>query len=230
MKEQAFILVNEALSLEARKQPRILEDSQHAEKRFIVTVGGRIVEKPRKYRKRGKGESDTEKRPRKPRQPGRRRVYRLAGDSKRREFEEEMTRRLKEKYQRCRDLKNRVELGDKDAIDEWMAAAKELTDDFRSFREFYTWEKYVKFLGFGQFLEGEDKLRSHEGLAALASRLQKSKTPSREESCLGIGISLTFLPFKQTSPQKMRMGILAISTSLGTSIAAYHLRIGWSFS
>jgi general transcription factor 3C polypeptide 3 (transcription factor C subunit 4) len=46
-------------------------------------------------------------------------------------------------------LKEQIQHGRHDLITEWMAAAKDLVDEFRSFREFYPWDKYLKFLGVG---------------------------------------------------------------------------------
>lgn len=79
----------------------------------------------------------------------------FASPAEQAEFEASTSARLRGRYQVCRELKGRADAGDEDAAAEWMEAVKELIDDFRSFREFYTWDKYVQFLGVNNFLHDQ---------------------------------------------------------------------------
>ncbi|CAK7230546.1 transcription factor TFIIIC subunit tfc4 [Sporothrix eucalyptigena] len=283
-KEQAYILVNEALSLEAAQQKRQQQENQGAESneqtaaaedgtatttgkrrapmasletaayRVFFDSDGRVVRRHRKFRKGpngeeilistgrkrqrasktaagragedgdddedeegedGQGDGTARRRPvsgttrvRGPRQhrqgppQRRRRVLRgharrlFASPAEQAEFEASTTARLRARYQLCRELKEKADGGDGSAGAEWMEAAKELINDFRSFREFYTWDKYVQFLGVNNFLhdrtattaavtaEGDNVLQAKVGttqhsshLAALAERLHQNLTP-----------------------------------------------------
>jgi general transcription factor 3C polypeptide 3 (transcription factor C subunit 4) len=49
---------------------------------------------------------------------------------------------------RLRKYRDEMRNGDVDAIQIWMEAAGALTDDFRSFKSFYPWDKYVRFEGY----------------------------------------------------------------------------------
>ncbi|CAD6499504.1 BgTH12-03616 [Blumeria graminis f. sp. triticale] len=55
----------------------------------------------------------------------------------------------------------------------WMAAAKDLTDDFRGFKTFYPWDKFIKFIGYSgnSRILAETPLDSD--LTAMAERLTK---------------------------------------------------------
>jgi general transcription factor 3C polypeptide 3 (transcription factor C subunit 4) len=62
----------------------------------------------------------------------------------------------------------------------WMEAAQDLIEDFRSFKTFYPWDKYVHFLGY----TGSAQAQAHTGatpldadLAAMADRLSHSILP-----------------------------------------------------
>ena len=129
-----------------------------------------------------------------PRQPRRRpRLARrlFASPAEQAEFEASTSARLRARYQKCQEAKARGDAGDAEAAAEWMEAAKELINDFRSFREFYTWDKYVQFLGVNNLIqdstaEGVPAVpavqaapapgRQHSsGLTALAERLQQSR-------------------------------------------------------
>lgn len=116
----------------------------------------------------------------------------FASPAEQAEFEASTSARLRSRYQLCRELKERADGGDERASHEWMEAAKELINDFRSFREFYSWDKYVQFLGVNNFLHDRSATmataKGHPGevgsgrqhssqLAALAERLHQSKFP-----------------------------------------------------
>ncbi|KAJ9154733.1 Transcription factor tau subunit sfc4 [Pleurostoma richardsiae] len=174
-KDEAFILINEAMELERQAEEGAEDDAQ--------TEGGQRAARPRKPR------APRPKRPRVPRPPSARkprtRVRRLGTAAKRREYEEAVTANFKEKYSLVRELRSRVASGDKNAMQQWMAAAKDLVDDFRSFREFYPWDKYLQFLGYGSFFQ-ENARQPHakSDMAAMAERLQQNLAPEDSEGQL----------------------------------------------
>ncbi|CAK7227941.1 transcription factor TFIIIC subunit tfc4 [Sporothrix bragantina] len=130
----------------------------------------------------------------------------FASPAEQAEFEASTSARLRARYQLCRELKERAGGGDENAGNEWMEAAKELINDFRSFREFYTWDKYVQFLGVNNFLhdrnaatvaavtEGEGGGQHSSHLAALAERLHQNLAPEdAEDTTHGIPIDPALL-------------------------------------
>jgi general transcription factor 3C polypeptide 3 (transcription factor C subunit 4) len=61
-----------------------------------------------------------------------------------------------------------------------MAAARDLVDDFRSFRRFYTWDKYVKYLGAANDMVFNAPYQVQSGTSELhqfAERLSRSMNP-----------------------------------------------------
>ncbi|KAE9574619.1 hypothetical protein CGMCC3_g9417 [Colletotrichum fructicola] len=87
---------------------------------------------------------------------------------------DELTRR----YEVVRNLKRDIQAGDHSLIPQWMAAAGELVGDFRSFRKFYPWDKYLKFLGAANDVVFSASSRTQSGLSELAERLSKNIAPS----------------------------------------------------
>jgi len=65
--------------------------------------------------------------------------------------------------------------GDVQATKAWMAAAQEFTDEFRSVRRFYPWDKYLEFTGYSEEKIKEAQMTLPSDLSAMADRLSKSK-------------------------------------------------------
>ncbi|KUI64090.1 Transcription factor tau subunit sfc4 [Cytospora mali] len=151
--EEAFLLVNEALKLEQEQRLENGEDDDDG--------GDHMAAKARKKRRvRQKVLRDKAKaRPKRAR-----RVYvrRMANKAQREKYEESVTNNFKEKYQRVLELREQVASGDKEAEAEWMAAAQDLVDDFRSFKEFYPWDKYLSFMGYGSFFRENRRKKERE--------------------------------------------------------------------
>lgn len=57
----------------------------------------------------------------------------------------------------------------------FMSAARNLVDDFRSYRDFYTWDKYLAHLGIHQAREKLEARKGNRNLLAMADRLSHSK-------------------------------------------------------
>ncbi|KAM7196003.1 hypothetical protein V8F20_007197 [Naviculisporaceae sp. PSN 640] len=164
-KEEAFLLVREALNLEVKQGP-----------------DGKI-RKIRKPRKPYGPRKPREKKPDDPNAPKRKSTYiprRLINAEKRKQQDLEMTEVATKNYATLMELKDKVVAGaDEQTQATWMAAARDLVDDFRSYKEFYPWEKYIKYLGYGGNVQGQATLPARSfKLAAMAQRLQQTLAPA----------------------------------------------------
>lgn len=198
-KEEAFLLVNEAIALEderRREDAEYKENGQGGEEdeddmgegEDLATAKARRRRQIRDRVIRQKRQGQRPKRVVK-----RQHMRRMASKAKRDVYEQNVTDSFRSKYHKVQQLRERMANGDVEAEDEWMGAAQDLVDDFRSFKEFYPWDKYLNFLGYGSFFQ-ENKKTGEEGhheqreatgqptgnseLAAMAERLQQSKCPS----------------------------------------------------
>lgn len=97
-------------------------------------------------------------------------------DENRRQREELKSDFLRQQYDILRAEQNGMEAGHNSSVLAWMNAAKDLTDDFRSFRTFYPWDKYLRFMGFSSRqlpLTGAAPLDND--IVSMAERLSSSK-------------------------------------------------------
>ncbi|EAQ91053.1 hypothetical protein CHGG_02988 [Chaetomium globosum CBS 148.51] len=160
-REEAFLLVREAMNLEARRGD--------GSGRRRAPYGPR---KPREGKPR----------PRKPRDPNKKSNYvprRLINAEKRRQQELEMTAEAAKNFQRLREVQDNALAGDEQAKGVWMKAAKHLIDDFRSYKQFYPWEKYIKFLGYAANVQGQAAVPARNmKLAAMEERLRQNLAPA----------------------------------------------------
>ncbi|KAL2201203.1 hypothetical protein P885DRAFT_26886 [Corynascus similis CBS 632.67] len=171
-REEAFLLVREAMNLEAR--------GGDGTGRRRGTYGPR---KPREGKPR----------PRRPRDPNKKSNYvprRLINAEKRRQQELELAAEASNNFQRLREVQDRALAGDEQAKGEWMKAAKNLIDDFRSYKQFYPWEKYIKFLGYGANVQGQAAVPARNmKLAAMEERLRQNLAPAEgQESAIRVPI------------------------------------------
>lgn len=199
-KEEAFVLVNEALRLahNLEEEDRFDKDWNMDAEESLNPAETKALQRRRIRRKIMR----EKKAGRRPKRAKRQYLRRMVGGAKREMYEQNVAESFRTKYQKVQELRARIAGGDLDAEEEWMAAAGDLVDDFRSFKEFYPWDKYLSFMGYGSFFkenvrknEGQqasepmqqDGGRTREGtraatvapqgqeeLAAMAERLQKS--------------------------------------------------------
>ncbi|KAK4457364.1 hypothetical protein QBC42DRAFT_279316 [Cladorrhinum samala] len=164
-REEAYLLVHEAMNLEARKGIRLGLLSKRRGRRgpYGPRKGG-----PRK--------------PRKPRDPNKKSRYvprRLINAEKRRQQELEMTAEATKNFALMKELEGAALLGDDQAKTGWMKAAKELVDDFRSYKQFYPWDKYIKFLGYVTEEGGQSAVPARNmKLRAMEERLRQNLAPA----------------------------------------------------
>lgn len=191
--EEAFLLANEALQLQHDQKED--EDGDYEDEEPAATKERKKRNFRKKYQRQQKAKVD------RPKRVKRQYVRRMATKAKREMYENNVTESFRSKYQKAQELREAMVSGDKEAEEEWMAAAQDLVDDFRSFKEFYPWDKYLNFMGYGSFFE-ENRRKAQEkqqaeaaehpeaapgdgeqhkaapegnGLAAMAERLQQSK-------------------------------------------------------
>lgn len=141
--EEALILAAEAMALqEANDQPLPgRHDSQLMQRRRRLSQGA----KSEAQRRRRVGAA-LARGPKKPVIPRRYRPKRLANPDKRRQEEQAHAIRLSRQYTAVIELKQQIHSGRDDLVDTWMRSSKELIDDFRSLKKFYSWDKYLSFL------------------------------------------------------------------------------------
>ncbi|KAK2739217.1 bifunctional purine biosynthetic protein [Colletotrichum kahawae] len=170
--EEALILLSEAAALDRINDGgNQLEDSSghpnRSRGRASALSDGTKPRRQRDQRRRptNNGVVRTRYRPRK-----------LVAPDQRLQEERARADELTRRYEVVRNLKRDIQAGDHSLIPQWMAAAGELVGDFRSFRKFYPWDKYLKFLGAANDVVFSASSRTQPGLSELAERL--SKTPS----------------------------------------------------
>ncbi len=105
---------------------------------------------------------------------------RLVDPAERRKQESLRAERLQEQFAVMLLEQNGMRAGQEGPTMAWMEAAQDLIEDFRGFKTFYPWDKYVHFLGY----PGAAQAQSQTGatpldadLAAMADRLSHSIRP-----------------------------------------------------
>jgi general transcription factor 3C polypeptide 3 (transcription factor C subunit 4) len=158
--EQAFIYINEVMKIkraERRRKQQMNTDENSQELNSTLMPSNM---RPKSYY----------------------RSRRLINAEERRKQEVAVAERLQEQYAIMRRERESMRAGDAEASMAWMNAAAELIDDFRGFKTFYPWDKYVRFLGYTATVNRE---QPHMGgtsldadLAEMASRISTSELSS----------------------------------------------------
>ena len=184
--EEALILAAEAMALrEARGQPSTGELGAEGS-----SGAAQAVESGRGSAQRRKPRAQVNGRPTRPRDgptkpviPRRYRPKRLAGADKRLQDEQARAVKLSHQYEAVRDLKRQILAGHDELIPAWMATSKELVDDFRSLKRFYSWDKYLHFLGSKGPMQHPGAQQPDSELSQMYERL------SRCESLPDVGVT-----------------------------------------
>jgi len=157
LSEQAFALVNEVIDIrnqpEAKQMQKVRAGDELAPQQdtLIPTTTNRNNLKKRKTRA-------------------------IATPAERIEYEKRQNELISTLYRKIQALQNQMLAGEEAATDQWMGAALEMIDDFRSCKAFYPWDKYVRFLGYS----GEAKRlarrpkNTQSEFEAMADRLGKT--------------------------------------------------------
>lgn len=179
--EEALILAAEAMAL------RDARDQNHGQ---TQTLGGQSIpyssthSDNRTVRRRGLSTRGSDNPPGKRVLLRRYRPKRLAGPDRRRQDEQNRALKLSQQYELVRNLRQQIKSGRNDLVSEWMASSKELVDDFRSLKKFYTWEKYLNFLGSKSSLEDPKPGQPKTELSQMYERL------ARSESLINVAFSM----------------------------------------
>lgn len=151
--EHAFVYINEIMNLrkQTKKQkPRQRkDDSASVENKLFPKSASKSYYKPK----------------------------RVVDPAERQRQEDSKSERLQEQYNIMRQERDEMRAGNHGASQAWMDAADELVTDFRGFKSFYPWDKYIRFLGYtgkGQQETGAPAL--DVDIAAMADRISSSKS------------------------------------------------------
>ncbi|KAK3504725.1 hypothetical protein B0T13DRAFT_14442 [Neurospora crassa] len=171
-REEAFLLVRDAMNLEANQ--------------YTLDQEGNLVPKRKRRRATGPRKPRKPRDPNRPRDPNNPKKYvprRLINAEKRKQVDLERTKVATKNYEIVQELQERAfHSDDSEAIQNWTRAARDLVEDFRSFKEFYPWDKYVKYLGLGGTGGGGAAVPSRNlKLAAMAERLRQGLNPENSD-------------------------------------------------
>ncbi|OLN81800.1 Transcription factor tau subunit sfc4 [Colletotrichum chlorophyti] len=169
--EEALILVSEAIALQGIHGGDQFGDGRGdlGGSRTSISANGTKPRRKREYKRREPNNGIV--RPRY-------RPKRLVAPDQRMQEERARADELTRRYEVVRNLKKDIQAGDHSLIPTWMAAAGELVGEFRSFRKFYPWDKYLKFLGAANDMVFSASSRTQPGLSELAERLSRNVAPS----------------------------------------------------
>lgn len=142
--EQAFIYVNEVMKIQNCENPlQPLKRRKRGRKPKVdepSSVQG-------KESKETSGQASDDEHLASTKQPNHKRL-RLADPQAKLEEEMKRAEQLQFQYRTLRSEREEMLNGNREAARAWMMAARDLTDDFRSVRSFYPFEKYVRFIGY----------------------------------------------------------------------------------
>ncbi|KAK8091955.1 RNA polymerase III transcription factor tfiiic [Apiospora hydei] len=182
--EEAYILVNEAMELERDRDENLLYgDGDGAYRPRRPLKAKRKPAGPRKPRVKGEKASRPSgpRRPREPKEPRtgpkgpyKRRVRIFALNEDREREENARSAHLATKWEIVRAGNHQTEELSGGPGEEWMAAAKELIEDFCSFKAFFPWERYLVNIGLKQDKAGLSS--TNPTLLKMAQRLKDSQS------------------------------------------------------
>ncbi|KAF4587562.1 Transcription factor tau subunit sfc4 [Ophiocordyceps camponoti-floridani] len=184
--EEALILAAEAMALQ---DARARSANEPATKHSITSKYGRRP--PRRCRRRcgslKEPSSETQQSSWKSVVPRRYRPKRLTDPQRRIQEEQDRAAKLTSQYEAVRDLKREIAAGRHDLVPIWMSTCKELVDDFRSLKRFYTWEKYLHFLGSKRRCSSPVNEGQQSELSEMYDRLSRCVAPHGDQVVRGMG-------------------------------------------
>lgn len=161
--EQAFVYVNEVMAIQRRDAPPARAPRRRGRKAGQPKVIVHRAAKPRPLR-----------------------IQQRATDAEaRRQQEEAHSKRLQQKYAIMRAEHSNMLAGHESSMVAWMEAAKEMIDDFRGFRAFFPWDKYVRFMGYSSRAKADTGAEPVDNdVATMAERLSKSELSLPKDFCI----------------------------------------------
>ncbi|KAI1457091.1 TPR-like protein [Annulohypoxylon moriforme] len=222
--KEAFILVNEAIRLqEVRDQAReeALEAEQDVgedndddqgdgdlalpEHPLVPTTKKEVAPKPKRAKRPPKPKIEKakpvpkERKPKAPPKPASRRRKVFARTEELQLEEKKRATELAEAWQVVHECRTTSGTDAKGPSDTFMSAAQELVNDFRSYKEFYTWDKYLAHLNMHQAREKVEAQKGNPNLIAMAERLSHNLNPenSEGEQSERVPVSYRGVPFNE---------------------------------
>ncbi|KAI1144565.1 TPR-like protein [Hypoxylon sp. FL0543] len=225
---EAYILVNEAIKLqEAREQAR--EDAENQgedndedqEGDFDTTLPANPLEpsagkdigakprqvkrqlKPKTERAKPKPKEPRELKPRAPKTPAVRRPKLFARTEERQLEEKRRAAEFAEAWDIVRESRVSSDPEARGPSQAFMAAARKLVDDFRSYKDFYSWDKFLAHLGIHQAREKVEARKGGTNLIAMAQRLSHNLDPDAlgvekaEKQTKQVAVSYRGVPFNE---------------------------------
>lgn len=172
--EEALILAAEAMALkEAQGHPLSEPLTKEQLHKFSMISDRGMPRMPASQARAGTRQTKSKSTPTARILPRRYRAKRFANPDKRRQDERSRAIKLSQQYELVRGLKQQIKSGSNDLIPVWMESCKELVDDFRSLKRFYTWDKYLHFLGKKQLLEQSANEEANTELSQMFERLTR---------------------------------------------------------
>ncbi|KAI1769214.1 TPR-like protein [Hypoxylon sp. FL1150] len=207
---EALILANEAISLQvARAQAReanngVDDDDDDDDDYLANTRGPRTgmgtEPKPKRAKRLPKPRGEKSKEPKPKAEPARRRPKVFARTEELQLEEKRRSAELADAWQVIRDFQSASQLdgGATSPSNPFMVAAQKLVDDFRSYREFYPWDKYLAHLGIDQAREKVMSRKGSRNLLAMVERLSHNlnpEDPNADRQPKQVAISYRNVPF-----------------------------------
>lgn len=220
---EAFILVNEAIRLqEVRDQAReeALKDEQDLgedndddqgdgdlalPEHPLVPTTKKKETKPKRTKRPPKPKAEKikripkERKPKAPKPASRRRKV-FARTEEVELAEKKRTSELAEAWQVVHESRTSSDADVKGPSNTFMAAAGELVDDFRSYKEFYGWDKFLAHLNIHQAREKIEAQKGNPRLIAMAERLSHTLIPENSEGenqAQRVPVSYRGVPFNE---------------------------------
>lgn len=165
-KEQSFMYVNEIIAI--RRSQRQIDE---------LEAGERYSDVPASKRPRRKQTSFAAVR----RPQYRYLPRRLLHPAERLKQEAARAEHLQSQYSIMKAELEQMRAGEPEASQKWMEAAEDLIEDFRGFKTFYPWDKYVKFLGYSQDDKFQAETKLETDLTEMADRLSKTLGAGAED-------------------------------------------------
>lgn len=169
--EEALILAAEAMTLRGAQREEDGHDAGPSRRRRVQPRPG----SRRRLAAGGQEELTSTHTSRRPMIPRRYRPKRLGAPDQRRRDEQAHAVKLSRQYEAVHELKQQIREGRDDLVEAWLQSSQELVDDFRSLKQFYSWDKYLQFLGSkSSFQHSAHGLPGNE-LFQMYERLTRSK-------------------------------------------------------
>ena len=151
--EQAFIYVNEVMSIQSGKNAEPLKQRKRGPRKlkahepFLDHTTAQAEEQTRVQTGEAHQQASDNEDLESPKN-AKHKARRLANPTVKLADETSRAEQLQIQYRILRGKREDMQEGNRQAARAWMTAARELTDDFRSVRSFYPYDKYVRFVGY----------------------------------------------------------------------------------